>query len=128
MAKFTCDHVHLRSLDPEAAAQFYVDMLGAVPVSRTPIGQFLRVVVNLGGLNLFIEQVSTSTPRPPEPPFLGVEHIGLAVTEFDATVAELVAKGVTFAIKPTSPRPGIKIAFVQAPDGVRVEILERSPV
>jgi len=27
-----------------------------------------------------------------------------------------------------SPRPGLKIAFVQAPDGMRLEILERSAV
>ncbi len=126
MAEFKCDHVHLRSLDPEAAARFYTEMFGAVPVSRMQNGNTLRVVVNLGGLALFIEQVPPGTPAPPPPPFMGVEHIGVAVTRFDAVVAELKGKGAAFAVEPRSPRPGIKIAFVQAPDNVQVEILERA--
>lgn len=127
MASFRIDHVHLRSPDPAAAASFYQTMFGATETSRVQNGGALRVVVDLGGLPLFIEQVPPNTPSPPAPPFMGVEHVGLAVTGFDAAVAELRAKGATFAKEPTSPRPGIRIAFVQAPDGVQVEILERTP-
>ncbi len=126
MAQFKCDHVHLRSPDPEAAGRYYTDMFGATITSRMQNGNALRVVVDLGGLTLFIEQVAAATPVPPPPPFMGVEHIGLAVTGFDAAVAELRAKGAVFAVEPQSPRPGVKLAFVQAPDNVRVEILERS--
>jgi len=122
-SRFTCDHVHLRSLDAKAAARFYVTMFDAVP---TPSGLEQREVVDLGGLTLFIEQVSPGTAATPPPPFLGVEHIGLSVTGFDAIVADLTVKGAVFAVAPHSPRPGIKIAFVQAPDGVAVEILERA--
>ena len=57
-----------------------------------------------------------------------MEHIGLAVTGFDTAVADLRAKGAVFTMEPWSPRPGIRIAFVQPPDGVRVEILERAAV
>ncbi|WP_158744475.1 VOC family protein [Acidisphaera sp. L21] len=127
MLQYICDHVHLRSADPVAAAKFYVDMFGAKPVSQvaTPVG--VRVIVDLGGLTLFIEQVPAETVRAPEPPYLGVEHIGLFVSPFDDAVAELTAKQAVFVVPPRSPRPGTKIAFVQAPDGVRVEILERTP-
>lgn len=126
MPSYRFDHVHLRSPDPAAAAGFYTAMFGATEVGRMQNGDALRVVVDLGGLTLFIEQVPPGTPRPPSPPFMGVEHVGLAVTGFDAAVAELKAKGAVFAKEPTSPRPGIQIAFVQAPDGVQVEILERA--
>ena len=34
MAKFTHDHVHLRSPDPEATAQFYERMFGAEVLRR----------------------------------------------------------------------------------------------
>ena len=125
MATFTCDHVHLRSPDPDAAARFYTDMLGAKPVSRAMLGAALRVVVDLGGLPLFIEQVPDTTPHLPAPPFAGMEHIALRVEGFDAAVAELTAKGVAFTTPPHSPRPGIAIAFIAAPDGVLIEILER---
>ena len=127
MTEFKIDHVHLRSVDPEAAAKFYIDMLGAAHVSRMETPTTLRVTVNLAGLLLFIERVPAGTHGPLKPPALGVEHIGLAVADLDAAAAELMAKGVEFSLAPTSPRPGVKIAFIKAPDGAQVEVLERAP-
>ena len=126
MAEFRSDHLHLRSTDPEGAARFYTEMLGAKRTGEMMSGNALRVTLNLGGLNVFLEEVPPGTPSTPKPPFLGVEHVGLAVTGFDAAVAELKAKGVVFLKEPSSPRPGVKIAFIQAPDGVQIEILERA--
>jgi catechol 2,3-dioxygenase-like lactoylglutathione lyase family enzyme len=126
MAEFRSDHLHLRSTDPEGAARFYTEMLGAKRTGELMSGNALRVMLNLGGLNLFLEEVPPGTPSTPKPPFLGIEHVGLAVTGFDAAVAELKAKGVVFVKEPSSPRPGVKIAFIQAPDGVQIEILERT--
>ena len=127
MASYVCDHVHLRSPDPDAAARFYVEALGAVPLTRSPPGQNLRVVVDLGGLQLFIEQVPAATPPASAPPFVGLEHIALRVDGFDAAMADLEAKGVKLTAPPSSPRPGIRIAFIRDPDGVLIEILERKP-
>lgn len=125
MTRFTMDHVHLRSPDPERAAGFYIEMFGAKPVDRMRNGAALRVVIDLGGVPLFIEQVPPGTAGPPAPPFLGIEHVGLRVQDMDAAVAELRAKGAEFVVEPNSPRPGVKLAFVQGPDGVRIEILQR---
>ena len=125
MTRFAMDHVHLRSPDPERAAGFYVEMFDAKLVGRTRNGAASRVVVDLGGLRLFIEEVPPGTASPPAPPFLGIEHIGLAVQDMDAAVAELRSKGAEFAVEPHSPRPGFRLAFVQAPDGVRIEVLQR---
>ena len=124
--KFEVDHVHLRSLDPEAAAEFYVGLFGGIVMGQMEQGETLRVTVELGGLRLFIDRVPVGTHGPLKPPSLGMEHLGLIVADLDAAVAELTAKGAVFTLQPTSPRPGIKIAFVQAPDGAQVEILERS--
>ncbi|HWL82133.1 MAG TPA: VOC family protein [Roseomonas sp.] len=126
MARFRSDHIHLRSPDPEAAARFYAEVLEASEVTRVKNGEALRIVMDLGGLPLFIEQVPASTVAAPPAPFVGIEHIGLAVTGFDGIVAELKGKGVRFLAEPSSPRPGIKIAFIEGPDGVRIELLERS--
>jgi catechol 2,3-dioxygenase-like lactoylglutathione lyase family enzyme len=123
---FTCDHIHLRSPDPEKAAQFYAEMFGATLRSRSLHGEALRVVIDLGGVQLFLEQVPSHTPAPPPPPFVGIEHIGLRVENLDAVVAELRAKGGRFVVEPNSPRPGLKLAFIEGPDGVRIELLERS--
>ena len=124
--KFELDHVHLRSLNPEAAADFYVQMFGAVVTGRMEEGTTLRMTVELGSLRLFIDRVPQGTHGPLKPPTLGLEHLGLIVADLDAAAAELDAKGAVFTLRPTSPRPGTKIAFVQAPDGAQVEILERT--
>ena len=123
---FTCDHIHLRSLDPEKAAQFYVEMFGATVRGRSRHGEALRVVVDLGGLQMFIEQVPPNTPLAPSPPFVGIEHVGLRVENLDAVVTDLRGKGGRFLVEPNSPRPALKMAFIEGPDGARIEILERS--
>ena len=124
--KFEVDHVHLRSLDPEAAADFYVRMFGGTVTGRLDRGETLRLTVELGSLRLFIDRVPPGTHGPLKPPALGLEHLGLIVMDLEAAAAELEAKGAVFTLRPTSPRPGTKIAFVQAPDGAQVELLERS--
>jgi len=124
--EFRWDHLHLRSPDPETTAQYYIDVFGATPVNKVEVGGNVRMIVSLAGLNLFIEQVLPETPAPPQPPHLGLEHIGLAVTNMDAVCAELKARGAEFVVDPHSPRPGLRIAFVRAPENVRVELLERS--
>jgi catechol 2,3-dioxygenase-like lactoylglutathione lyase family enzyme len=126
MSEFRWDHLHLRSPDPEATARYYINVFGATPVNRVDAGGALRAIVNFAGLNLFIEQVPPETPTPPHPPHLGLEHIGLAVTNIDAVCAELKARGAEFAVEPHSPRPGLRMAFVRAPENVRIEVLERS--
>lgn len=125
MAAYRFDHIHLRSPDPEAAARFYEDCFGASIRDRVKNGAALRVIVDLGGTALFIEQVAQDTPAAPVPPHQGIEHIGLQVTDMDEAVESLKSKGVRFKAEPTSPRPGLRIAFLAAPDGVTVEILQR---
>lgn len=125
MADFTFDHLHLRSPDPEAAAGFYVTMLGAQISNRVTTPNGLRVIMTLGGMTTFIEQVPAGTHAAPAAPYVGVEHVGLCVDDMSATVARLKASNVHFSMEPNSPRPGITIAFIDAPDGVRVELLER---
>jgi catechol 2,3-dioxygenase-like lactoylglutathione lyase family enzyme len=125
MSMFRMDHLHLRSTDPEAAARFYVDALGAQETGRVPVPAGVRIVLTLAGQTLFVEQVPAGTGSPPAPPFLGLEHLGLAVDDLDAALAALSAKGVALASGPSSPRPGIRIAFIAAPDGARIELVER---
>lgn len=123
--KVAWDHVHLRSADPDAAARFYVEMLGAEPRDRTDAGGQLRVTVDLAGVPLFIDRVPAETAGPPPAPFLGLEHIGLTVAAIDAAVAELKGRGVTITVEPHDVRPGLRIAFVEGPDRVRIELLQR---
>ena len=48
MAKFTWDHIHLRTPDPEATAQWFEKMLGA-EISRTMQQGAPRIDMKIGG-------------------------------------------------------------------------------
>jgi lactoylglutathione lyase len=45
---------------------------------------------------------------------------------WDEALAELKRRGADFMMEPRAIRPGVRIAFVRAPDNVRIELLERT--
>jgi hypothetical protein len=56
----------------------------------------------------------------------GVDHFGMQVKgDFDAFCSGLRKKGVAFSMDPTDINPTTRIAFINAPDGVSVELLNR---
>lgn len=128
---YHCDHVHLKAVDVEQTAQWYVDKLGA---RITFEGQFkgskvryldidgFRFIV-FGGL-----EGEEGTDAPIEPTLrtrFGVDHFGFAVENMQEAVADLRAKGVTILEGPWSPRPGFTICYIEAPDKARIELSER---
>jgi lactoylglutathione lyase len=127
MAKFTWDHIHLRTANPEAMAAWFEEMLGA-EVIRTMQQGVPRIDLKLGGADVFIMPVKDGdgTHAAPTIPYRGLDHFGVAVRGIDAIAAELKAKGAEFTMEPTTIRPGIRVCFIRAPDGVSVELLERS--
>lgn len=126
MATFTWDHIHLRTPDPEATAQWFERMFGAQVLRSTQLGK-PRIDIKLGGANIFLAQVTPGdgVNAAPTTPYQGLDHFGLAVSGIDAIAADLKNKGVAFSKEPHSPRPGIKICFVRGPEGVSIEVLER---
>jgi lactoylglutathione lyase len=127
MAKYTWDHIHLRTTNPEATAAWYERMLGA-EVIRTMQQGASRIDLKLGGANIFIAPVTAGdgVNPPPKTPYQGLDHFGLTVTGIDAIAADLKAKGVEFTREPTTVRPGVRVCFIRAPEGVSIELLERS--
>jgi lactoylglutathione lyase len=128
MAKFTDDHIHLRSSNPEATAAFYERMFGAEVIRTMQQGK-PRIDMKIGGADVFIAPVlpDGKTNPPPVTPYQGLDHFGLSVTGIDAVVAELKAKGAEFTMEPNDIRPGVRIAFLRGPEGVSIELLERKP-
>ena len=128
MPTYTYDHIHLRSLDPMATAQYYEKMFGAKIIESTQSDGQPRIDLDINGLVVFIAQVPADGdfPAGPSEPYLGLDHFGLRVENLDEAAAELRRLGAEFTMEPRILRPGVKIAFVRAPEDVRIELLERS--
>lgn len=127
---YTYDHIHLRTRNPQATIQYYQDMFDAEPVESVQSDGKPRVDLNLNGLTIFIAAVPAEAdlPSAPSQPYIGLDHLGLRVDDLDAATAELKRRGATFIVEPKTIRPGVRIAFIQGPDDVRIELLERTPV
>ena len=106
MVKFTYDHIHLRSPDPEKTAAYYERMFGAEIVRSMQQGK-PRIDLKLGGMNIFIAPVVPGDGVNPAPttPYQGLDHFGLSVSGIDAVVADLKAKGAEFTREPTTVSP-----------------------
>jgi lactoylglutathione lyase len=126
MPTYTWDHIHLRTPDPEATAQWFERMLGAEVIRTMQQGK-PRIDLKLGGANIFIAPIEAGEGVNPAPttPYQGLDHFGLTVSGIDAVAAELKRKGVEFTKEPTTVRPGVRICFLRGPQGISIELLER---
>ena len=124
--KYTWDHIHLRTNDPEAMARWFETMLGAEVVRTMQQGK-PRIDLKLGGANIFIAPVAAGdgVNTPPITPYRGLDHFGLSVSGIDAIAADLKKKGVEFTRDPTTVRPGVRVCFLRGPEGVSIELLDR---
>jgi catechol 2,3-dioxygenase-like lactoylglutathione lyase family enzyme len=121
------DHVHLVSKDPHASARWYADTLGGVIDRSNEVNGAPQVYVSLGGAMVVVRG-----ERPAEQAAdraglqWGIDHFGLQVKgDFDGYCAGLRGKGVKFTMEPTQINPTTRIAFIQTPDGVTVELVNR---
>jgi catechol 2,3-dioxygenase-like lactoylglutathione lyase family enzyme len=123
----TYDHIHLRTTNPQATIAFYQQMFDATPVAYVQSNGQPRVDLDLNGLTIFIAAVpaDASLPTAPSEPYIGLDHLGLRVEDVDAATAELKRRGAQVLVEPKTIRPGVRIAFLQGPDDVRIELLER---
>ena len=124
----TFDHVHLISKNPHTTADWYADKFGADIVRSGTIKGAPQVYVEIGGGTMLIvrgERPGESTDDKSGLEW-GVDHFGVRVKgDFDSFCAGLKAKGVQFSVEPTQFNPTTQLAFIKAPDGVSVELLNR---
>jgi catechol 2,3-dioxygenase-like lactoylglutathione lyase family enzyme len=119
-------HTHFTSREPEKAVEFYQRMFGA---------KVLRSFVLYGGVNIWdldvgglMLRISGSTGAEESggvtERLYGLHHLGLLTDNLEQAVAELKSKGAEFVAEPTSSRPGLKYAFLRAPENTFVELVE----
>ena len=125
---FVCDHLHLRSEDPNEAAKFYCDNFGAVITSSNPLSTTKSIRLELNGQPLMTisgrAEGENPIPGSTEPRY-GLDHFGFTVDDLDAAATIFKGNGVHFTCEPWTMPSGTRVAFIEAPDHVSIELLER---
>lgn len=110
-------HVHLRSPDPSAAAEWYHTLLGGNLRPPTP---------GMGSVGQIHGSISTMFDEANAQPSSGsvIDHFGFAVADVQAMVDKARFMGAQIVAE---PQPGVTadmIAMIEDPWGTRVELLE----
>lgn len=121
------DHIHLISADPHETARWYVDKLGGTILATTEVRGAPQLVLGFEGATLIIRGRRTGEAIDSKSGLQwGIDHFGFNVRgDLDAYCNELKQKGVVFTLDPVDFGPNLRIAFLQAPDGISIELLKR---
>ena len=121
-------HGHIKSRDPRKTAQWWADTFGAKLMPEHGSGATLFAPIEIDGV-----LINISSPSEAEAEQMGegdaaihygLEHIGLATDDLDADLARLREQGLEiFEVRDT---PTMRIAFVETPESVRVELIQRT--
>lgn len=138
-------HIHMLSKDPVAAGQWYMKEFGLLwrgrgTPSREPrmykgyqIGPSMSLMMDNVNIIIFpMEYAKTEWPdlwknRSDFESTAGhvTDHIGFSVDNLDETIARLRKDGVKVTAEPRAALGGkLKIAFIEGPDKVRIELVE----
>lgn len=120
-------HTRMRVNDIEATVKFYEQALG-LTVSRRHTSPRGAQLVFLSTPNS--EEEIEICQMPPGAPAVQVQpdlmHLAFAVDDLAAFTAELMKKGFALSDGPTQTGSGSVIAFIDAPEGYEVELIQKA--
>ena len=129
--KFRLLHTMIRVRDLDASLQFYTDMLGMKLLRKRdyPTGKFTLAFVGYGDETSSTVIELTHNWDQAKPYNLGSAfgHLAVGVPDVYKTCERLAAAGVKIP-RPAGPMAhgGSVIAFIEDPDGYRIELIQRS--
>jgi lactoylglutathione lyase len=126
---FRINHIHLKAPDPKQTADWYVKAFNFKIISdetRSFGDRFIRCQSEDGGMNVNISGARTGETlgSGDANPHHGLEHFGLDTDDIDAEIARLEGLGATKMEGPIRMPNGGAIAFIKAPDDVRLELIQ----
>jgi catechol 2,3-dioxygenase-like lactoylglutathione lyase family enzyme len=121
------DHIHYICGDVEAAVKYFKNVFEAKETSRGEIRGLPVVRVNVNGAIIALMGTAPgSSELVPGKGSRGLDHIGFTVKDLDKTVEDLKKRGVKIGVGISAAGPGVRYAFIDGPDGIRIELLERT--
>jgi lactoylglutathione lyase len=119
-------HTRMRVNDIERTVQFYETVIG-LKVARRSVSPRGAQIVFLATPNSDEEIEICQLPNSPsvqvQPDLM---HLAFEVDSIDAFAAEIAKKGYKLSDGPTKTSSGSVIAFVDAPEGYEIELIQRA--
>jgi catechol 2,3-dioxygenase-like lactoylglutathione lyase family enzyme len=121
------DHVHFKCSEPEKTVAFFKENFEAKEVNRFDSGGMSIVTLDIGGLwyNFSPKRSGEDVDPRTQPVRYGVYHIGLKTRDLLAEAAKMKARGVKFTMEVNQLNPKTKYGFIEGPDGISIELLQR---
>jgi lactoylglutathione lyase len=120
-------HTRYRVQDLERTVSFYRDVLGLSEVRRSESGRGSKLVfLKAPGSEELIEicEFAGSGPVIVGP---DLTHLAFEVSDLEAFARESAAKGYPLSDGPHKTSSGSVIAFIDAPEGYEVELIQHGP-
>ena len=126
---YLINHVHIRSIDPSASADWYAEHFEARKVSeREVMPGTVTISLDMGSpvrLNISSQVSGSSDERASaELNRLGLEHFGFDVEDIESDIARLSEAGVRVVLPITEVPGGAKLAYIEGPDDVLIELVQ----
>jgi hypothetical protein len=122
--KFGFDHVHILCDDIAVVGGFLRDLIGATELRRNEA--IRNWEFELDGVRIFVRQrrkdealAEASIRR------AGADHLGFTVLDINAALDELIAANCTVVETRKQVREDLATAFLMAPGGLLIELLQR---
>ena len=127
---FLFNHVHLKAPDPKETADWYVKAFGFEIIGDTVRergDRFIRCKTEDGvRFNISAARADEEMGQGDARPHFGIEHFGIEVDDLGAELKRLESMGAKVLEGPNVSATGSKIAFIAAPDDVRIEVMQLS--
>ncbi|HEY2102016.1 MAG TPA: VOC family protein [Chthoniobacterales bacterium] len=118
-------HTRYRVTDLEKTVAFYKDVLGLEETRRHTSGRGSQLVFFKAPDS--DEEIEICKYDPSGPVIVGPDltHLAFAVDDIDAFARQTAAKGYPLSDGPHRNRDGGAIAFIDAPEGYEIELIQR---
>ncbi len=118
------DHIGIKVNDMDVALDFYTRVMGLEVLETFKLMGNDYYFVGNEDIKIELEPA----PKNSQPPDLnrstGMSHVAFLVNDVDAEAKRLEGLGVKFIIKPVRLQPGRKMAYIEDPDGTRIQLTQ----
>ena len=125
---YKINHIHLKSKDPEADANWFQKAFNFKITSDEvrAVGDRFISCESEGGLRVNISGERTNEKLGPSDadPHYGLEHFGFDSSDINADISRFEGMGAVLAEGPIDMPNGMQIAFIKTPGNVRLELIQ----